>query len=169
MNEIQFFNHAEFGTIRTMQDEKGEPWFVGADIANMLGYTNPRRPFATMWRRRTRRGTIRSSSTELLRYSSTKAVSMPSSSRRSCPRHASSSIGSPVKCSPPYASRVATWWHDPTRATRRFLHGLCRLCTPPSNERRSRLPACNPAQSMPTGCLILCRASPPHNWPRAWV
>ena len=43
MNEIQFFNHAEFGTIRTMQDEKGEPWFVGADIANMLGYTNPRK------------------------------------------------------------------------------------------------------------------------------
>ena len=26
-----------------MQDEKGEPWFVGADIANMLGYTNPRK------------------------------------------------------------------------------------------------------------------------------
>ncbi len=43
MNEIKIFNHAEFGTIRTMQDEKGEPWFVGADIANMLGYTNPRK------------------------------------------------------------------------------------------------------------------------------
>ena len=43
MNEIQFFKNAAFGTIRTMQDEKGEPWFVGADIANMLGYTNPRK------------------------------------------------------------------------------------------------------------------------------
>ena len=43
MNEIQFFKNATFGTIRTMQDEKGEPWFVGADIANMLGYTNPRK------------------------------------------------------------------------------------------------------------------------------
>ena len=43
MNEIKIFNHAAFGTIRTMQDEKGEPWFVGADIANMLGYTNPRK------------------------------------------------------------------------------------------------------------------------------
>ena len=42
-NEIQIFNHAEFGQIRTMQDEKGEPWFVGADIANMLGYSNPRK------------------------------------------------------------------------------------------------------------------------------
>ena len=41
--EIKVFQNATFGTIRTMQDEKGEPWFVGADIANMLGYTNPRK------------------------------------------------------------------------------------------------------------------------------
>lgn len=41
--EIKVFQNAAFGTIRTMQDEKGEPWFVGADIANMLGYTNPRK------------------------------------------------------------------------------------------------------------------------------
>ena len=41
--EIKVFQNAAFGQIRTMQDEKGEPWFVGADIANMLGYTNPRK------------------------------------------------------------------------------------------------------------------------------
>ena len=41
--EIKVFQNVAFGQIRTMQDEKGEPWFVGADIANMLGYTNPRK------------------------------------------------------------------------------------------------------------------------------
>ena len=39
--EIQTFKHEQFGEIRTMVDEKGEPWFVGKDVARRLGYINP--------------------------------------------------------------------------------------------------------------------------------
>jgi prophage antirepressor-like protein len=40
--EIQIFKHEQFGEIRTMVDEKGEPWFVGKDVAEKLGYSNTR-------------------------------------------------------------------------------------------------------------------------------
>ena len=40
--EIQTFKHEQFGEIRTMVDEKGEPWFVGKDVAEKLGYSNTR-------------------------------------------------------------------------------------------------------------------------------
>ena len=40
--EIQIFKNEQFGEIRTMVDEKGEPWFVGKDVAKMLGYSNTR-------------------------------------------------------------------------------------------------------------------------------
>ena len=39
MNEIQLFNNPEFGEIRSVQIG-GEPWFVGKDIADILGYQN---------------------------------------------------------------------------------------------------------------------------------
>lgn len=39
MNEIQIFNHAEFGEIRTVSIN-GEPWLVGKDIATALGYSD---------------------------------------------------------------------------------------------------------------------------------
>ena len=39
--EIQIFKNEQFGEIRTMVDEKGEPWFVGKDVARRLGYINP--------------------------------------------------------------------------------------------------------------------------------
>ena len=42
MNEIQIFNNEEFGNIRTVNID-GEPWFVGKDVANALGYTNPQK------------------------------------------------------------------------------------------------------------------------------
>ena len=41
--EIQVFKHEQFGEIRVMLDEKGEPWFVGKDVARRLGYKNPRK------------------------------------------------------------------------------------------------------------------------------
>jgi prophage antirepressor-like protein len=41
--EIQVFKHEQFGEIRTMTDEKGEPWFVGKDVARHLGYINHRK------------------------------------------------------------------------------------------------------------------------------
>jgi len=40
MSEIQVFNNPEFGEIRAV-DLNGEPWFVGKDVAERLGYANP--------------------------------------------------------------------------------------------------------------------------------
>ncbi len=41
-NEILNFNHPVFGTVRTMVDEQGEPWFTGIDVTRALGYVNPK-------------------------------------------------------------------------------------------------------------------------------
>ena len=41
--EIQIFKNEQFGEIRTMLDEKGQPWFVGKDVARRLGYINPQK------------------------------------------------------------------------------------------------------------------------------
>jgi len=38
-NEIQVFSNEEFGKIRTITID-GDPWFVGVDVANKLGYQN---------------------------------------------------------------------------------------------------------------------------------
>lgn len=40
MNKLQVFKNHEFGEIRTVQI-KGEPYFVGKDIAERLGYERP--------------------------------------------------------------------------------------------------------------------------------
>lgn len=39
MDQIKVFEHAIFGTVRTISIN-GEPWFVGKDVANILGYQN---------------------------------------------------------------------------------------------------------------------------------
>lgn len=39
MNELEIFKNEEFGEIRTVVIEN-EPWFVGKDITNILGYQN---------------------------------------------------------------------------------------------------------------------------------
>ena len=41
--ETQIFKHEQFGQIRTMLDEQGEPLFVGSDIARELGYSDPQK------------------------------------------------------------------------------------------------------------------------------
>ncbi len=41
MNEIKVFNNAEFGEIRTIMIDN-EPYFVGKDVAEVLGYSNSR-------------------------------------------------------------------------------------------------------------------------------
>ena len=38
------FAHPQFGTVRTVEIS-GEPWFVGKDVAEALGYTNPSKAF----------------------------------------------------------------------------------------------------------------------------
>ncbi len=40
MKNIEIFKHEQFGEIRTMTDEQGEPWFVGRDVAKAQGYNN---------------------------------------------------------------------------------------------------------------------------------
>ena len=42
MNNLTIFESPEFGAIRTVELD-GEPWLVGKDIAEALGYTNPRK------------------------------------------------------------------------------------------------------------------------------
>lgn len=45
MNELQIFSNQEFGTIRTTEIN-GEPFFVGKDVAEALGYEKPRNAIA---------------------------------------------------------------------------------------------------------------------------
>ena len=45
MNEIKVFDNDAFGSVRTM-DMEGEVWFVGKDVAEILGYTNPSKALA---------------------------------------------------------------------------------------------------------------------------
>ena len=40
MNDLQIFKNEQFGSIRTLEIN-GEPWFVGKDVAEILGYSNP--------------------------------------------------------------------------------------------------------------------------------
>lgn len=42
MHELKIFESPEFGTVRTVTIN-GEPWLVGRDIAEALGYSNPRK------------------------------------------------------------------------------------------------------------------------------
>lgn len=40
MNELKVFENPEFGKIRSLEIN-GEPWFVGKDVASVLGYEKP--------------------------------------------------------------------------------------------------------------------------------
>ena len=42
MNEMSIFENSEFGKLRCMTIEN-EPWFVGKDVAEILGYANPQK------------------------------------------------------------------------------------------------------------------------------
>ncbi len=46
MNELQVFNNEEFGQVRTTIID-GEPWFIGLDVANALGYKRARDAIST--------------------------------------------------------------------------------------------------------------------------
>lgn len=39
-DSLRVFNNPEFGSVRTVTMD-GEPWFVGKDVAEILGYSNP--------------------------------------------------------------------------------------------------------------------------------
>lgn len=42
MNELKIFENSKFGKIQVIE-RNGEPWFIGKDVAEILGYTNPRK------------------------------------------------------------------------------------------------------------------------------
>ena len=42
MNELKIFENPAFGKVRVVE-QGGEPWFVGKDIAEALGYSNPQK------------------------------------------------------------------------------------------------------------------------------
>ena len=46
MNELKIFKNSEFGEIRTVEIG-GEPWFVGKDVAEVLGYSKARNAIST--------------------------------------------------------------------------------------------------------------------------
>ena len=46
MNELKIFENEEFGQIRSIEID-GLPYFVGKDVAEILGYSNPRDALAT--------------------------------------------------------------------------------------------------------------------------
>lgn len=45
MNEVQVFTNEEFGSVRTIV-VNGDPWIVGKDVAEKLGYSNARKAIA---------------------------------------------------------------------------------------------------------------------------
>lgn len=47
MNKIQIFSHEWFGKIRTMTMPDGQVWFVGKDVKERLGYSNPKHALST--------------------------------------------------------------------------------------------------------------------------
>ena len=45
MNDLTVFENPEFGAIRTVELD-GEPWLVGKDVAEALGYAKPENALA---------------------------------------------------------------------------------------------------------------------------
>lgn len=46
MNDLQIFSNPEFGQVRTVE-LNGQPWLVGKDVAEALGYKNPGKAIIT--------------------------------------------------------------------------------------------------------------------------
>ena len=46
MNEVKIFENPEFGSIRSVMVDD-EPWFVGRDVASVLGYVKPENAMST--------------------------------------------------------------------------------------------------------------------------
>lgn len=41
MNNLAIFNYKNLGSVRTVMDERGEPWFCLSDVCGVLGIVNP--------------------------------------------------------------------------------------------------------------------------------
>lgn len=67
MNGLQIFKSEEFGSIRTLSIN-GKPWFVATDVANALGYSNPRKAVIDHCKGVTKRDTPTSSGNQMISY-----------------------------------------------------------------------------------------------------
>lgn len=67
MNELQIFNSEEFGEIRTVEIN-GKPYFVASDVANALGYSNPRKAIINHCKGVTKRDTPTSGGIQSMSY-----------------------------------------------------------------------------------------------------
>lgn len=67
MNELQIFENAEFGQIRTVEMD-GKAYFVANDVASSLGYSNPRDAIARHCRGVVKRDTPTSSGIQSMSY-----------------------------------------------------------------------------------------------------
>lgn len=57
MNELQIFNSEEFGQVRTIEID-GKPYFSAKDVAEALGYSNPRKAILDHCKGVTKRDTL---------------------------------------------------------------------------------------------------------------
>ena len=67
MNELQIFQNAEFGTVRTI-DENGKVLFCGSDVAKALGYKNPSKALSDHCKGITKRYTPTKSGTQEMNF-----------------------------------------------------------------------------------------------------
>ena len=67
MNELQIFQNAEFGTVRTI-DENGKELFCGSDVAKALGYKNPSKALSDHCKGITKRYTPTKSGTQEMNF-----------------------------------------------------------------------------------------------------
>ena len=67
MNNLQIFSNNEFGEIRTVEID-GNPYFVANDVANALGYSNPRKAIIDHCKGVTKRDTPTSSGVQSMSY-----------------------------------------------------------------------------------------------------
>ena len=73
MQNLTVFENPAFGTVRTVEVE-GEPWLVGKDVAEALGYSNTRGWWARMWPKPSGTATPATHSTDTL----TRKIRIPS-------------------------------------------------------------------------------------------
>ncbi|MBQ1295909.1 MAG: phage antirepressor KilAC domain-containing protein [Clostridiales bacterium] len=67
MNDLQIFDNGEFGQIRAIEID-GKPYFAASDIAEALGYSNPRKAISDHCKGVTKRDTPTNSGIQSINY-----------------------------------------------------------------------------------------------------
>lgn len=67
MSELQIFENRDFGQVRTIEID-GKPYFVAGDVANALGYANPRKAIQDHCKGVTKRDTLTNGGTQSITY-----------------------------------------------------------------------------------------------------